>query len=90
MTVWEIHRNMDNPGDIGETSAIINDSTFDHNVNQSYGYELQGGIKKFEFLNGVPYGNHVRTGKKIKFNCIHYQGVGAKNLIEGVYQTCQV
>ena len=83
MTIWGIYRNIGNPGDYGETSAIIDDSTFDHNINGDDGYETENGIKKFVWKDNKPYCKKIWLDKEIKFNCIHFQGQPAKDLIKG-------
>lgn len=99
MTWWGFFRYLKPPGDFGETMDVrscpapnrISDlsdmrghSTFDHNINVSYGYKIKNGIKHFKFYEKVPYCNHERLGE-IKFNCIHFQG-GAKGLIKKFYE----
>tara|TARA_A100001515_G_scaffold134952_1_gene125514 strand:+ start:205 stop:1017 length:813 start_codon:yes stop_codon:yes gene_type:complete len=81
MTIWSIYRNIGNPGDYGETSAIIDDSTFDHNINGDDGYETENGIKKFFWRDNKPYCKKLWLDREIKFNCIHFQGQPAKALI---------
>lgn len=81
MTLWSIYRNIGNPGDYGETSAIINDSTFDHNINGDDGYETENGIKKVYWKDNKPYCKKIWLDRLIRFNCIHFQGQPAKALI---------
>lgn len=78
-----------NPGEVGEMSSIIEESfsgnrlsTFDHNINQSDGYEMKDGIKKIKWVKGIPTVRHVRLNKDIIFNCIHFAGYNTKNLMK--------
>ncbi len=82
MTFWGEMRLMDNPGLVGETSAIIDLSTFDHNINASDSYEHFGGIKKFSWRDGYPYCKNLWIDKEIQFKCIHFQGAHRKNLMK--------
>lgn len=73
-------------GNIGEVSHIIDGSTYDININISDpGFEMDEGIKKIIWRENVPYGIHLRTGKEIKYNSLHFQG-RAKKLMR---QFCQ-
>jgi len=83
MNLWDIMRRdgMNNPGMVGETSSIINGSTFDHNINQSDGYEMENGMKKITWKKGIPYVKNTWLDKDIRFNCLHMQGSGAKHLM---------
>mgnify|MGYP003631664149 FL=1 len=82
MTIWWIYRNIGNPGDYGETSAIINDSVFDHNINGDDGYETENSLKKVYWEDNIPHCKKTWLNKKIKFNCLHFQGQPAKALIK--------
>ena len=81
MTLWGIYRVIGNPGDYGETSAIVKNTTFDHNINGPDGYEIEDGIKKVYWKGTTPYCKNLRLNKLIKFNCLHFQGQPAKKLI---------
>ncbi len=81
MTVWHIYRNLGNPGDVGETSAILNNSAFDHNINGDDGYETENGVKKVYWQGNEPYCKNIRLNRLIKFNCLHFQGGNGKLLI---------
>ena len=85
MTFWEILRNKGNPGLVGETSAILEGSTFDHNINGDDGYEMKEGVKKVVWENNTPYCIQVSTGRKIKFNCLHFQGAHRKPIIKDYF-----
>ena len=91
MTWWMFLRNKNPPFDFGESMSIITEqdgvhSTFDHNINVSYGYEMENGIKKFKFKNGVPYCYNQTYNLNVKFNCIHFQGQPAKQLVRSFYE----
>ena len=81
MTFWEILRNKGNPGLVGETSAILGGSTFDHNINGPDGYEMHDGVKKVVWENDVPFCIQTSSGRKIKFNCLHFQGFHRKSMM---------
>lgn len=82
MSLWGELRNMGNPGLVGETSAIINDSTFDHNINAVDAYKHENGIKKFTWKDKIPYCYNTWLERDIKFNCIHFQGGHRKELMK--------
>jgi hypothetical protein len=66
------------PGKVGETSVIIDGSTYDDNLSSSAqgGNNYQKsifGIKKIFWKNMMPYGKDA-SGKLIRFNTLHFQG----------------
>jgi hypothetical protein len=63
-----------NSSKIGDLSKIINDSTYDKNINRSEGFEMYNGIKNIFFIEKQPFGRHLELNKEIKFNAIHFQG----------------
>ena len=76
------------PGKVGEMMYIINDSTYDHNINVSdQGFDFKNGMKDYKIRNGIPYVYNNRLKKDIKFNSLHFQG-NAKNKIRQVYDEC--
>tara|TARA_R110000868_G_scaffold265860_2_gene524744 strand:+ start:975 stop:1790 length:816 start_codon:yes stop_codon:yes gene_type:complete len=76
------------PGRVGEMMQIIDDSTYDHNINVAdQDFAFVNGHKDFKIVGGVPYVYSHKLKKDIKFNSLHFQG-GAKNLIKGVYEQC--
>jgi len=73
------------PGRVGEMMSIINDSTYDHNINVSDSdYLMENGTKKVEIVNGEVCIYNKRLARNIKFNSLHFQG-GAKNLMQVIY-----
>jgi hypothetical protein len=71
------------PPTIGEMTHVINESTFDQNINSKdgvYDFNNELGIKNIEFIKSIPYCYHKNLNKKIKFNALHFQG-GAKRLL---------
>ena len=91
MTWWMFLRNKNPPFDFGESMSIITEedgtpSTFDHNINVSYGYDMENGIKKFKFKEGIPYCYNKTYNLDVKFNCIHFQGQPAKQLVRSFYE----
>jgi hypothetical protein len=76
------------PGKIGEMMQIIDDSTYDHNINvPDQGFDFKNGYKNYNIKEGIPYVFNHRLNKEIKFNSLHFQG-GAKQLIKSVYEQC--
>lgn len=84
MTYFDFFHYMDDggggPGKVGEMMVILNDSTYDHNVNVPDQYFEFSGIKNIKVRDGFPYVFNHKLNKDIKFNSIHFQG-GAKNYI---------
>ena len=87
MTVWAFFRTdtFNNPGIVGETSQIINNSAFDHNINQQDGYEMENGVKKIYWRGEDPYCKNIRLDRLVKFNCLHFQGLRGKQLLEQLW-----
>lgn len=91
MTLFNLYKKI-NHKKIGETSIIINNSTYDHNINTN----KQGGVKfqnifkfkKIIWINHIPY---VKTKDKniIKFNSLHFQG-NAKRYMERAYNNKKI
>ena len=76
------------PGKIGEMMQIIDDSTYDHNINvPDQGFAFINGRKDFKIKEGIPYVYNERLGKDIKFNALHFQGI-AKQMMRSVYDKC--
>lgn len=74
------------PGRIGEMMTVIEDSTYDHNINsKDQYYKFDGFRKQIEFKGENPYVFNYKLNKYIKFNSIHFQG-SAKTLMEKYYE----
>lgn len=69
------------PGKIGEMMIIIDDATYDHNINAEDQYFEFEGIKKVQMIDGMPYVFSKKLNKLIKFNCLHFNS-GAKSLMK--------
>jgi hypothetical protein len=68
-------------GRVGEASHVIDGSVYDPNINVAHpGFEMEDGVKKVFWRDGVPYGTFVRTGEAIRFNALHFNG-RAKSLM---------
>ncbi|MGB3653480.1 MAG: hypothetical protein WBA41_19980 [Rivularia sp. (in: cyanobacteria)] len=63
-----------NSDKIAQTSDIINNSVYDANINASHEFEMRNGIKNIYWVDGKPYCKHLKSGKGIKFNSLHFQG----------------
>jgi hypothetical protein len=69
---------------IGEISTIIEDSTYDLNMNLPEEFEFENGIKNIYFLEKQPYCKHIPSGQAISFNALHFQGK-AKKLMKSYF-----
>jgi hypothetical protein len=88
MTALELYNEL-NFGQVGEASQIIDGSVYDPNINMPHpGFEMENGIKKIMWKNDHPYGTFARTGEKIRFNSLHFNG-HAKSLM-GRYCTANL
>jgi hypothetical protein len=69
-------------GKIGEMMHIIENSAYDHNINESDQYFRMSpkGIKDVRFDGNTPYCFSERLKKPVQFNTLHFQG-GAKRFI---------
>jgi hypothetical protein len=76
------------PGRVGEMMSIINQSTYDHNINaEDNDYDFVNNVKNIQIINKKPFVFNKHLNKLIKFNTIHFQG-GAKHLIKTIYEQC--
>jgi len=76
------------PGRIGEMMVIIDDSTYDHNINaKDQDFSFKNGVKEVKILNKTPYVYSEKMKKDIKFNSLHFQG-GSKHLMATIYGQC--
>jgi hypothetical protein len=68
-------------GRVGEASSIIDGSIYDPNINvPNPGFEMDGPVKRVVWVDGSPYGIDARTGERIRFNSLHFNG-NAKSLM---------
>lgn len=76
------------PGRIGEMMTIIEDSTYDHNINaKDQDFSFKNGMKEVKIINKTPYVYNEKFKKDIKFNSLHFQG-GSKDLMGYIYGQC--
>jgi hypothetical protein len=68
----------------GETTLIINESTFDHNILMGQGYEFRNGRKVVYWKKGHPYCLELETERLVKFHTLHMSCSG--ELIESFYK----
>lgn len=68
------------PGKVGEMMSIIDNSTYDHNINVPDQYFDFNIIKTIEMIDNIPHVYSHKLKRKIKFNSLHFQG-GAKHFI---------
>ncbi|MEP0911419.1 hypothetical protein NDI45_10865 [Leptolyngbya sp. GB1-A1] len=66
---------------IGNTAITLDNSIYDHNINEPNGFETQYGIKKIYWISGVPFCQCVESGEKIQIKLLHFQGI-AKPLMK--------
>jgi len=63
------------PGRIGEMMQIINDCTYDHNINVAdQDFSMKNNMKNVKIRNNQIYVYNERLKKDIKFNSLHFQG----------------
>ncbi len=69
------------PGRVGEMTGVQpDDSYWDANFRQSEGFEIENGMKKMTWLNGLPFGRHINSGRDIFFKSLHFQGKAKDHL----------
>ena len=85
MTLFEYFARYKCSVGVGELSNIHNNTTYDHNINDSDDMYEFNGIKKIEFIDKKPYCYSPVLNKKIQFKSIHFQG-GSKHLMDS-YKT---
>jgi hypothetical protein len=68
----------DHPRDTLKIDLINNELAVDVSMNNSDGYEMENGIKKVYWQNGLPYCKLQDTGRLIRFASLHYQGDAKK------------
>ena len=67
---------------IHNTANIENDATFDHFIGSPQsGFAMEDDHKAFQWRDGVPYCQHLRLHRPIRFRTAHYQG-GRKSLLQ--------
>lgn len=85
MTLLEYY-SYQNCGKIGEMMHIIDDSTYDHNINVPDQYfHMDKETKDIVFVNDLPYCYQESSGKQIQFKTLHFQG-SAKTLITKLHR----
>ena len=74
MTAFQLYHEL-HFGEIGEAAQIIDGSVYDPAITSSVpGFEMENGIKKLTWKDGIPYGTHVRTGEQVRLNSLQFQG----------------
>ena len=70
------------PMHVAEMDGIQPDGSFwDANISVDQGFEMDGnGFKAMRWMNGLPYGRHVETGRHILFKSLHYQGMSKRGI----------
>jgi hypothetical protein len=76
------------PGRVGEMMAIIDDTTYDHNINSAdQDFEYENGKKKLKIIDKEVFAFNQKMRKDIKFNSVHLQGE-AKYIMKEIYERC--
>jgi hypothetical protein len=64
---------------VGEMMQIIDNATYDHNINVSdLDYDMLNGIKKLKIIDNKIAIYNNRLNKYINFNGLHFQGMAKK------------
>lgn len=89
MTLLELFKNNHDLGGgfgrVGEMMQIIDNSTYDHNINVSDSdYAIEKNIKKIEFINNQICVYNTRLNRYVSFNALHCQGA-AKQYISTIH-----
>ncbi len=64
------------PSITGNSALIINNETYDGNINcqENFEFDVNKKIKKIYWINHLPYGKLLDNNNLIKFNILHFQG----------------
>lgn len=62
------------PYKFGDVSLILDQTRHDANINLSEGFEMEGGVKKIIWRDGLPYCRETSSNSLIRFNSLHFQG----------------
>jgi hypothetical protein len=80
MTALQLYNEL-NFGRVGEAALVVDGSVYDPNINVAHpGFEMANNIKKVVWDGGKPYGTLVRSGQRVRFNSLHFNG-HAKSLM---------
>jgi hypothetical protein len=78
---YNTHRNR--TGEMGGSQP--DGSYWDFNIGQDEGFEMRDGAKHFRFFDGKPQCKHLASGRNIRFNTLHFQGM-MKSRIEAAFR----
>ncbi len=76
---------LEHPAETMKMDLLTDDLAVDISINREDGYEMENGVKKVYWQNGLPYCKSTSTGKLVRFVSLHYQG-NAKNLMREHYK----
>ncbi len=65
---------------VGELLDIVDDAVYDARMTASYGFKVVNGIKSIHFKDKQPFGEHLSSGKTIRFKSLHFQGNSKRNI----------
>jgi hypothetical protein len=72
------------PDGVGETTAVVNRSTYDHNILMDQGYYFDGGRKVVEWVDGCPQCRQRDGNTPVRFHTLHMSCSGG--MVEGFYK----
>jgi len=73
-------------GRVGDVAALGDGSVYDQAVGAPQGFVMRDGVKQLDWEAGVPYGTLASSGRRIRFNALHFQGLVGKALIAQAYK----
>ncbi len=60
--------------------AVIRGATVDLNSNASMGYEMNGSLRLYDWINDMPYARSLNGGEPVRHRTIHCQGAAKQHL----------
>jgi hypothetical protein len=61
-------------GKVADLYPLREGGAFDHAMGDSNGFEMENGIKKIRWRDGLPCCRHQATGELVRFHTLHFQG----------------
>jgi hypothetical protein len=59
---------------------VIRGATVDFNSNASLGYEMNGSLRFYDWINDMPYARFLNGGEPLRHRTIHCQGTAKQHL----------
>lgn len=85
MTLLEHYARYKAPHLVGEVSIMSDGPYYDHIICASEGFSCKEGKKDVQYQNGKPFCIHEKSGKKVWFATLHFQGANNKSLMKKHY-----